>query len=65
MQRVIHCSDSEAAAEIIQEEAAATKAMRKGKQVPFPGGIKLWHTFAEKTLEAANLAKFKQNATLR
>ncbi len=62
-QHVHFCGDS-AAAEEIQAADTAAKAMKKGKQVPFPGGTKPWHIFAKKALEAANLAKFMQNASL-
>ncbi len=62
--RAIHCNDLEAAEEI-KGELTAVKAMKRGQMLPFPGGAKPWHKFAKEVLEAANLAKFKQNDDLR
>ncbi len=64
VKRAIYCNDL-AAAEEIKAEPTAVKAMKRGQMVPFTGGAKPWHKFAKEVLEAANLAKFKQNDELR
>ncbi len=61
--KALHCNDSAVAEEIKAADTAAA-AMKKGKRINFPGGIKPWHTFAKRALEAANYAKFTQNAAL-
>ncbi len=63
-QRALFCKDATAADEIKNADTAA-KAMKRGRKVPFPGGIEAWHKFAKKVLEAANHAKFSQNKELR
>ncbi len=64
MKRAIHCNDLKAA-EDIKMEPTAVKVMKRGQMLPFPGGAKPWHKFTKEVLEAANLAKFKQNDDLR
>ncbi|MCP4605304.1 MAG: NADAR family protein, partial [Proteobacteria bacterium] len=63
-QKALHCKDNVAAAEIASAETAAA-AMKRGQKVHFPGGLKSWHHFAKRALEAANFAKFSQNDALR